>query len=96
MLSGLLPPSHGTIEDHLQVGNFPLVQEAFQHAGYGTVGVVSTLFVSKRYGFDRGFDHFEDFEIQGAAMNNASTVDAEHVFNHAVHWAQGSRVLQGS
>jgi len=89
MLSGLLPPNHGAIEDHLEIGKIPMMQEAFSFAGYGTAGVVSTLFVSKRYGFDRGFDHFEDFEIEGAAMNNASTVDAEHVFNNALHWAQG-------
>jgi len=88
MLSGLLPPNHGAIEDHLKIGDYPLLQEAFAHQGYGTVGVVSTLFVSQRYGFDRGFDHFEDFDIQGAAMNNAATVDAEHVFNHALHWSQ--------
>ncbi len=88
MLSGLLPPNHGAIEDHLQVGKSPMVQEAFAQSGYGTAGIVSTLFVSKRYGFDRGFGHFEDFEIEGAAMNNASTVDAEHVFNHGLHWAQ--------
>ena len=29
------------------------------------------------------------FEIQGAAQNNAATVNAEHVFNTALHWAQG-------
>ena len=88
MLSGLLPPNHGAIEDQLQIGSIPLIQEAFSASGYATGGVVSTLFVSERYGFNRGFDHFEDFKIAGAAMNNASTIDAEHVFNHALHWAQ--------
>jgi arylsulfatase A-like enzyme len=89
ILSGLLPPHHGAIEDKTAIDkDIPLVQEAFKHAGYSTAGVVSTLFVSKRFGFDRGFDHFEDFEIEGAKMNNAATVDAGHVFAHATDWAQ--------
>ena len=89
MLSGLLPPQHGAIEDDVRIGDdIALVQEAFQAEGYTTTGVVATLFVSARFGFDRGFDHFHDFAIEGAKMNNASTVDAEHVFAWADHYAQ--------
>lgn len=89
MLSGLLPPHHGAIEDATRIGDdIPLVQEAFRDGGYGTIGAVATLFVSKRFGFERGFDFFHDFDIQGAKMNNASTVDAEHVFGWATHLAQ--------
>ncbi len=89
MLSGLLPAHHGAIEDHLRIpAAVPLVQEAFQQAGYGTSGTVATLFVSSKFGFDRGFDHFEDFGIKTKAANNLSTVDADHVFHHALNWAQ--------
>jgi arylsulfatase A-like enzyme len=89
MLSGLLPPHHGAIEDTVRIGDdIPMVQEMFRHEGYGTGGVVATLFVSSRFGFDRGFDFFYDFDIRGATMNNASTVDAEHVFAWATDWVQ--------
>lgn len=89
MLSGLLPPTHGAIEDDLRIGDdIPMVQEAFQAQGYATGGVVATLFVSRRFGFERGFDWFHDFDVHDTATNNLATVDAEHVFTWATDWAQ--------
>lgn len=89
MLSGRLPKNHGAIEDHVSISpEVPLVQEFFQQAGYGTGAAVATLFVSSRFGFDRGFDFFHDFGIKGAKINNSSTVDAEHVFAWVLDWAQ--------
>lgn len=89
MLSGMLPEHHGTIDDHLRIpSDVAMVQEAFQRAGYQTGGATATLFVSRKFGFDRGFDFFEDFGILGKKENNASTVDADHVFHTALHWAQ--------
>lgn len=89
MLSGTLPDHHGVIDDHLRIPpDLPMVQEAFGEAGYGTIGAVATLFVSSRFGFDRGFDAFNDFGVKSKAMNNLSTVDADHVFHSALHEAQ--------
>ena len=90
LLSGQLPHHHGAIEDHLRVpDDVAFVSSAFQRAGYRTAAVVSTLFVSSRYGFDRGFDHFQDFGIREKQDNHLSLVDADHVFTHALHFAQG-------
>jgi hypothetical protein len=89
LLSGRLPIDHGVIEDHIRIpDDVHLVQEAFSAAGYHTAGVVATLFVSRKFGFDRGFDFFHDFEITDARVNNLATVTAENVFAHATHWAQ--------
>jgi arylsulfatase A-like enzyme len=89
ILSGRLPIHHGTIEDHLGIApDVPLIQEAFHAAGYRTGGVVATLFVSSHFGFDRGFDWFQDFGIRDKETNNLSTVDADHVFHNALDWAQ--------
>ncbi len=89
MLSGLLPDHHGVIDDHLRIpADLPMVQEAFREAGYGTIGAVATLFVSSRFGFDRGFDHFQDFGVQSKTVNNLSIVDADHVFHNALYEAQ--------
>ncbi len=89
MLSGMLPDHHGVIDDHLKIpADLPLVQETFKKAGYGTIGAVATLFVSSRFGFDRGFDDFNDFGVKTKAMNNLSIVDADHVFHSALHAAQ--------
>ncbi len=89
LLSGQLPVHHGVIEDDLRIpASLPLVQERFGAAGYGTFGAVATLFVSSKYGFERGFDEFQDFGILTKAKNGLATVDADHVFHHALHWAQ--------
>ncbi len=89
MLSGLLPHNHGAIEDHLRVPpDVGFVSSAFQRAGYRSAAVVATLFVSSRYGFDRGFDHFQDFGIRDRQENHLSLVDADHVFAHARHFVQ--------
>ena len=89
MLSGLLPNHHGAFEDHIQMSpDTPVLPEVFREAGYNTAGVVATMFVSSKYGFERGFDYFQDFGVMDKKTNNLSTVDAEHVFSHALHWAQ--------
>lgn len=89
MLSGQLPVNHGVIDDHLKIpADVSLLQSTFRDGGYGTFGGVATLFVSSKFGFGRDFDRFEDFGIRDKKQNNLSTVDADHVFNHALHWAQ--------
>ena len=37
----------------------PTLAEAFQGAGYHTLGIVGNGLLSKKAGFDRGFDHYE-------------------------------------
>jgi arylsulfatase A-like enzyme len=83
MLSGQLPVHHRVVDDSSQLGSeTPLLQETLAQAGYATIGVTSTFFVGRRFGFDRGFDHFEDFELT-KKTNNAGTVDAEDVLDEA-------------
>ena len=87
MLSGRSPLEHAVIEDDRQIpATLPLVQEAFQSAGYATAGFVSTIYVSDTYGFGRGFDRFEDFDI-AKADNLQHTVRAEKVVTEALTWA---------
>ncbi len=83
MLSGQLPVHHRVVDDGSQLGqDTPLLAETLAQAGYATIGVTSTFFASRRFGFDRGFTHFEDFELTKKA-NNAGAVDAEDVIAEA-------------
>ena len=80
MLSGVMPSRHGAVESDLALpADLPWLPEAARAAGYRTGGFVSTLFVSDRYGFERGFDAFDDFGINYEKTNLAATVDAEDV-----------------
>ncbi len=87
MLSGQLPATHQVIEDHLSLGaDVPVLPEVFKAAGYATGGFVATLYVSRVFGFDRGFDRFEDFDLHTEKKNLQGRVDAEDVVDAALKW----------
>lgn len=88
MLSGRSPLDHGVVESNRQIpAGLPMVQEAFQKAGYRTAGFVSTIFVSESYGFARGFDRFEDFDI-ALADNLRHPARADLLVTEALSWAR--------
>ena len=80
-------PSRCLRRPYSNVPDTLVLPEVFGDAGYNTAGVVATMFVSSKYGFERGFDYFQDFGVMDKKTNNLST-DAEHVFSHALDWAQ--------
>jgi arylsulfatase A-like enzyme len=86
MLSGVSPLEHAVIEDDRRIpDSLPLVQEAFRAAGYATGGFVSTVYVSRLYGFDRGFDAFSDFGIT-EKQNLHHPAPANVVVDAALAW----------
>ena len=59
MFSGLYPSKHKAIDERVAVGKeIVMLTEKLQAAGYETGGFVSHYYLSKDYGFDRGFDKF--------------------------------------
>ncbi|HEX5759627.1 MAG TPA: sulfatase, partial [Thermoanaerobaculia bacterium] len=90
MLSGLVPRRHG-VRDNGQVlgGGFPVLGEALRGAGYATAAFVSGFPLSRQFGIDRGFDHFDDRLTagEGAWLERpaADTVAA------AAAWAERAR-----
>ena len=64
----------------------PILAEELQKKGWGTGGVVSTMYVSSLFGFDRGFDFFEDFDLLSEKKNLSGTVDAENIIDTALSW----------
>lgn len=88
LLSGVLPVRHGAVESDLVLtDDLPRLPRALGAAGYATGGFTSSLFVSSRYGFDAGFNHFDDFGIHDKAQNLRGEVDAEQVTAAATAWA---------
>lgn len=87
MLSGLHPVHHGGIEGELRLSDdIPWLPEALGGAGYATAGIVTTLFVSDTFGFERGFDHFHDFGIDDEKRNRTANIDVDEVVDHARRW----------
>jgi len=60
MFTGVYPTTHKAIDDKVFIDpKIPMLTELLKHAGYRTAGFVSHYYLSKDYGFDRGFDSFE-------------------------------------
>lgn len=67
LLTGLHPWQHGLTRNtmHLAPG-LRTVAEVFRDAGFETAAAVAALPVSRRFGFDRGFQRFDDVFDRGA------------------------------
>lgn len=87
MLTGQLPSTHRVVDDNLSLADsVPVLPALLQEAGYNTGGFVSTLYVSRKFGFERGFDAFNDFGINTERQNLAGGVVAEDVVDAAMGW----------
>lgn len=90
MLTGQLPATHRVVDDNLSLGtSVPFLPELLQSTGYNTGGFVSTLYVSRKFGFERGFDSFDDFGITTERANLSGVVVAENVIDAALRWMGG-------
>jgi arylsulfatase A-like enzyme len=90
MLTGQLSVTHQITDDHLSVD--PMVRvlpEAMAEAGYATGASVATLYVSRKFGFDRGFGFFDDHGIETERENLSGTVVASDVIGSALDWIEG-------
>ncbi len=61
LLSGVAPAAHGVVKPALRIrDDTQLLAERLRAAGFRTIGLTGGVFVSRRHGFERGFDVFED------------------------------------
>lgn len=87
MLTGQLPLTHKVVEDQLRLSaETPVLPEVMRAQGYATGGFVATLYVSRLFGFERGFDRFEDFGIHTEKANLGGEVVAGDVVDQALKW----------
>lgn len=61
MFTGLLPRTHGTLKNGLQVdASLPLLSEILAKEGYRTGAFLSSFAVSSKFGLQRGFTVYDD------------------------------------
>jgi arylsulfatase A-like enzyme len=96
LLTSTYPWEHGAVNDYLAPRpELPAIAEVLRGAGYETAGFVSHIYTSRTYGFDRGFDRFEDFGIgEGYVFDQGREPRAERVVGEAIRWL-GSREKSG-
>ena len=89
MLTGQLPVTHQVTDDHLALDpSVRVLPEAMVEAGYATGASVATLYVSRKFGFDRGFDFFDDHGIDNEKKNLRGEVVATDIIGEAVEWIE--------
>ena len=87
MLTGLLPSTHMITDDNVSLSSeTPILAEMMKQQGWNTAGVVSTMYVSRLFGFDRGFDFFEDFGVLSEKQNLSGSINASNVVDTAWSW----------
>jgi arylsulfatase A-like enzyme len=88
MLTGLYPSSHRAVDAASSIAPSAVtVAELLQGEGFATGAVVTSWFVSANYGFDRGFDWFQDLD-QTTHEKTGKTVDARRVIDLAEEWLE--------
>jgi arylsulfatase A-like enzyme len=97
LLTGLAPSVHGVVSrDHKLGKGTQYLPELLARSGYETRGIVTWWFVSRLFGFDRGFDTFRFVKLASAgevvdqalaAIDTARTQN-QFLFLHLddVHW----------
>ena len=86
VLTGLTSMTHGTKTDAARVPEgAQLISEAFDAADFATGSFIANGYVSDRFGFDQGWDHYTNF------IRESRSPKAEHVFREAGDWIEQHR-----
>ena len=81
VLTGLTPASHGTKSGDAQLPERAmLVSEAFKQAGFSTGMFSANGFVSDRFGFNQGWDHYTNY------VRERRNTNADNVLRDAASW----------
>ncbi len=77
MLTGLYPEAHGVQRDGDRIPDVAvLVSEAFRDAGYATRAVVAAPYLNAAFGFDQGWDVYDD--VAGVFDHRSENADDSH------------------
>lgn len=91
IFTGLYPPAHGVLDN----GNYQVTDrlttlaEILRTAGYNTGAIIGAFVLDRRFGLNRGFDHYDDsgFQDQGKGKNFFySERKASEVTDRALVW----------
>jgi arylsulfatase A-like enzyme len=95
LLTGRYPSSHRVENDGMKLSpKIPLLAEVLKESGYATAAVVSHIYVDSPFGFQRGFDRFDDFGLSKDYRFEAGLEPiAEQVTDHAL--AEVRRIGKG-
>ena len=86
ILTSLYPMTHGTKQDAASLPDAALtLGEVYQQAGFRTATFLANGYVSDRFGFKQGWNHYTNY-----IRENRST-EAENVFREAARWIEENK-----
>ena len=96
MLTGRSLLGHGVIaDDRALTGDVPTLAQSFQAAGYTTKAITSAPYLEHRFGFDHGFDDYDDQTVRfDSTSASYQTVTAPLVQKTAAKWLTTHRNQQ--
>lgn len=85
-LSGVYPSTHHTKRDDSAVPeDLELISQRLKRDGFATAGFVANGYVSKKFGFEKGWDHFTNY------IRESRSSEAEKVYAEALAWLEKQR-----
>ena len=86
VLSGVYPSTHHTKRDDSAVPDkLELIPQRLGRDGLATAGFVANGYVSNKFGFEKGWDHFTNYIREGKSS------EAENVYADALAWLEKTR-----
>lgn len=86
VLTALTPTTHNTKQDSSMLPESALmVSEVFQEAGFATASFIANGYVSDRFGFKQGWDHYTNY------IRENRRTEAENVFDEALEWIEAHK-----
>jgi arylsulfatase A-like enzyme len=86
ILTGLHPQTHQQkTGDAALPGSAVLLSEHLKEHGFATGGFIANGYVSDRFGFDQGWDHYTNY------IREAKSTEAKDVFAEAATWIEGHK-----
>ncbi|MCS6797889.1 MAG: sulfatase [Myxococcota bacterium] len=86
ILSGLHPATHGAKTSEARLpASVLLLSEHLRAQGFGTASFIANGYVSDRFGFDQGWDHYFNY------IRSNRPTEAEHLFRDAAAWIEQNR-----
>lgn len=85
-LSGVYPSTHQTKRDDSALPtDLTILPEHLKDHGFMTAGFVANGYVSRKFGFDKGWDHFTNY------IRESKSSEAERVYGDALAWLKEQR-----
>ncbi|MFW6067586.1 MAG: sulfatase [Myxococcota bacterium] len=83
VLTSLYPATHGTKRDASKLPQDALtLGEHYQKAGFGTASFIANGYVSDKFGFNQGWDHYTNY------IRESKSTEALNVFREAGDWIE--------